>query len=94
MKKLTKKEQKIINDYLWARRNDWHCLWSVYDHYSYNKDLVEQTIKEEMKENDGYGFFILSYNTFMFTCAYRVNNDLVYYTPSQKIVIKDAFIRG
>lgn len=49
-------------------------IGTVYDCYtnpSTKKCVAERAIMHEMLENNGYDYRILSYNTNMFTCAYR-----------------------
>ena len=50
-------------------------------------------IREEMESLDGWGLTVLSYNTFMYTCAYKYYNEeldreiLVLHTPSKRTEI-------
>lgn len=49
-------------------------IGSVYECYtkpSTRKCVAERAIMHEMAENNGYDYRILSYNSQMFTCAYR-----------------------
>ncbi len=67
-------------------------LYDVYTKPSHNKINAYERIYHEMMQAGGYGLKILSYNTFMFTCAYMVQGKdgalyLIYHTPSKKEVI-------
>lgn len=68
-------------------------LYDVYTKPSHNKINAYEKIFHEMVQNGGWGLKILSYNTFMFTCAYQCVDEngvihLVYHTPSKKEVFE------
>ena len=67
-------------------------LEQCYNNPSTAKISAYNAIRREMIENNGDCLTVLSYNTFMFTCAYTYidgNNDwwLVYHTPNNKRLI-------
>lgn len=67
-------------------------LYDVYTKPSHNKINAYEKIYHEMISCGGYGLKILSYNTFMFTCAYiKQGGDgslyLIYHTPTRRDVI-------
>lgn len=74
LNKTTKKAQHFINEY-----NNSYC-YSVMDFYktcSSEKVIAENRIKNTMIKNDGYGYRILSGNSFNFTCGYKIKNTLI-----------------
>lgn len=67
-------------------------IYDVYTKPSHNKINAYERIYHEMMECGGYGLKIMSFNTFMFTCAYVTQaNDgslyLIYHTPTRRDVI-------
>lgn len=66
--------------------------YSVYDCYakpSIYKVNAERDIIEEMNSLNGYGYHIISYSIFMFTCGYYYNDEngkkhFVYHTKTRR----------
>lgn len=86
MKKLTKKEQEILNRYYNSRN---YSLGDIYKSYSFEKGRAEAIIKNEMQKKDGWGYKILGANSNTFSCAYCYSNEfgeivLVYHTAYNK----------
>lgn len=85
LNKTTKKASHFINEY-----NNSYC-YSVKDFYktcSYEKVIAEERIKNTMSKNGGYGYRILSANSFNFTCGYKINNTLIIETSANTFEIE------
>lgn len=85
LNKTTKKAKHFINEY----NNSYY--YSVRDFYktcSWEKINAENRIKSTMLENGGYGYRILSGNSFNFTCSYKINNTLIIETSANTFEIE------
>lgn len=83
---MTKQEKQYVNtfNYHYGR-----VLSDCYDRPSFSKVSAWERIREECYNNNGQVLTVLSYNTFMFVCAYEIPQDniLVVHTPSKRIEI-------
>ena len=83
---MTKQEKGYVYayNYYYGRTLD-----DCYNKPSALKFCIWQDIREECYNNDGQVLTVLSYNAFMFTCAYEIpsKNILVVHTPSKRIEI-------
>ena len=85
MKKLTQKQQQMLNNY---NNSDMYSLQDLYKTCSVAKTRAEYLIKEEMRKIGGYGYKVCGGNSNCFTCAYcydsrengNINTHLVYHT--------------
>lgn len=86
---MTKKELEVIRNY---KNSDTYSIYEAYERPSYNKERTFEVILREMDEKNGYGMRILSKNTFVYTCAYRFEENgkeyLRYHTPSNVMNIE------
>jgi hypothetical protein len=84
----SKRARCLINSYL---NSNAYRLEDIYTTCSHSKYNAYESCFNKMINNNGYGFRILSYNTFMFTCAYLIEeNDkryLIVETPNHTIKI-------
>ena len=83
---MTKREQCIVECY---NETENRGLFDCYNQPSPYKISAYEDIKSEKISLCGYGLKVLSYNTFMFTCAYKYINEkgveiLVHHTPTKK----------
>ena len=84
---MTKRQQQVINNY---ERSNAYGLQDVYTNYSVYKARAEKEIKQEMIDNNGWGYKILGANSCQFSCAYLMNNAengqvvIVYHTANNK----------
>lgn len=70
MKKInrsTKQAKHFINLY---NNTPYRYLRNVYKNYSYAKYCAELLIISQMNKLNGYGYTILTYSDFKFTCAF------------------------
>lgn len=79
MKKLTKKQQQMANDYLHSiNRYGLRDLNDVYDSYSIYKAQAQAQIKNEMQDvnkNEPFyatDFTIVGHNSMLFSCGYSI----------------------
>lgn len=87
MKNLTgNKAQNFINDYL--NSSDFE-LWHVYGRCSDRKYRSFEGIKDRMRAEGGEDIRILSHNSNYYTCAYRLNEDLIVDTYANTYIIKN-----
>ena len=84
---LTKKEQDYLDKYM---RSPYHSVRDAYGRPSYRKIFAEGEIIDEMIQNGGRGYKILSFNASFFTCAYMIDGTLVVHTPNKRIDIACA----
>ena len=66
-------------------------IYSIYDCYekpSINKVIAYDETRSYMESINGTGYRILSYNTFSFTCGFRVKNYLYVITKDNLYTIK------
>lgn len=91
IKRYSRKAQGIISAYRYARNNDFSLLSDVYSSYSSAKARAFKDCIDLMNEKNGYGLYITSHNTNVFTCAFQVdenNEHLLYYiTPSNITIV-------
>lgn len=84
---MKKKDNDILNTY---NRYYGRTLYDCYNKPSTEKATSWFNIHNEMIANKGYGLTVLSYNTFMYTCAYTYTDEstntelLVVHTPTTK----------
>ena len=83
---MNKRQTNIVKAY---RRSTDRRLEDVYSTFSTAKRNAYEYCINDMVNNSGYDFRILSYNTFMFTCAYRYEDvngrlHLVYHTANKR----------
>lgn len=86
MKKLTKRQIQMINNYKYAR---YYSVDECYEKASYEKQRAENIILNEMYKNKGYNYRICGFNSMTFSCAYRYKDKdcmehLVYHTAYNK----------
>lgn len=87
---MTANEKREIVRRYYRQPND--SIHDVYTKPSHNKIYAYERIYHEMMECGGYGLKIMSFNTFMFTCAYLMQSKdgslyIIYHTPTKKEVI-------
>ena len=80
--------------YWWERYNNSNAvtLNDVYGTYSTEKERAWNYCYKEMLDNNGWGFTIISSNTFGFTCGYVIEDEsgdhkLIVHTPSNKYIV-------
>jgi hypothetical protein len=84
---MTKAQQHIIHNY---NRSTAYSLQDVYTNYSVYKARAEKEIKQEMIDNNGWGYKILGANCMQLSCAYLKTNkengqiEIVYHTAQNK----------
>lgn len=88
IKATTNKGQAFLGAY---RLSNDYTLYDVYTTCSRKKLLAYDACIARMQNMNGNGFKILSANTFTFTCAYRVENNLIVETAQNTYCIVDAF---
>ena len=69
---MNKKQQSILDAY---NNSNLTNIYQCYDKPSYFKVRAFNECKDACDACDGWGFKILSYNTFMFTIAYQYKKD-------------------
>ena len=88
---MNKTEKAIVEAY---QKSEYYGLYDCYAKPSIAKLDIQMSIIEEMRWHKGFDFRILSFNTFMFTCAYRIDRDdkptdiLVYHSPAKRLIIE------
>lgn len=84
---MTKQEKGYVSAYnfYYGRTLD-----DCYNRPSTTKSSIWESIREECYTNNGEVLTVLSYNSFMFVCAYEIPQDniLVVHTPTKRIEIK------
>lgn len=82
---MNKQQKQILANYETAENTS---VSECYAKPSSAKVHAENEIKLEMIKELGFDYKVLSYNTNMFTCAYKTaRNTLIYHTPTRKVVI-------
>lgn len=79
LNKTTQKAQAFINSY---NRATGTTLSDIYSSYSSAKAQAERDCRERMEQLGGYGFRMMSGNSFSFTCGYRTDDTLYVETSS------------
>lgn len=85
---MTKRQQQIINTY---NNSNMYSLSDAYNAYSFYKTRAEQSILNEMQNNGGWGYKVLSANSFQFSCGYLKTDEndgnikIVYHTANNKL---------
>ena len=84
---MTKRERTIVNGYYDSTTRD---LGKCYHTFSELKRQAYKDCVHQYLMDNGDDFRIISYNTFMFTIGYTIDNGtkLVYITPTKKEVIE------
>ena len=84
---MTKRQRAIVESYYDSTIID---LGKCYHKFSERKRQAYKDCVHQYLEDDGQNFRIISYNTFMFTVGYTIDNEtkLVYITPTKKEVIE------
>lgn len=86
--KITKKAIEINRKYDRAIMRGELTLDDVYKfNYSAAKCSSYARIREEMRATGGHGLAITSYNGSFYTCAYVLDDNLVYHTPTKRVVL-------
>lgn len=93
MKKLTQKQQQMINNYEYSiMRYGYRGLCDCYKNCSWAKQHAENIILKEMCNNNGYEYTIIGFNSCTFSCAYKYRKNgieyLVYHTHANKYEIE------
>lgn len=89
----TKKAQGFIRSYLYAcaKYPQPETLYHVYTKPSKEKLISFDIIKSEMKSKNGYGLLITGAGTYIYSCAYKYENNgnvyLVYHTAYNRYTI-------
>lgn len=84
-----KRAEMVIRNYNHNIINSgYESLFEVYKSCSMEKQRAERNIISEMHENGGYGYCILIANTYIFSCAYRCGDWLIYHTRDNVRKIK------
>lgn len=85
MKTLNKKQKQFLNNY---NESDMYSLRDAYGRYSRAKEQAEDEIIKEMESVGGHGYKVCTAGHFIFTCAYKVDDEngtkLVYHTPTAR----------
>lgn len=86
---MNKKDKNTIFNYL---RSTNYNLMDCYRTASCYKWRAYNDIIQEMNNNNGYNFKIISYNQMMFTCGFTFENEnggkfLKYYTPTKTSIL-------
>lgn len=84
LNKGTKKAQGFIDSY---NRATGTTLSDIYGSYSSAKAQAERECRERMAQVNGYGFRMMSGNSFSFTCGYRTDDTLYVETSSNTYAI-------
>jgi len=86
MQKLSQKQKEAI---LQRYNNSYYTsVLDVYDKPSTEKRRIEKRIVNEMINEDGRGYKVLSYNCMMFTCAYTTKEgNIKYFTKNYTWII-------
>lgn len=92
MKKSTQRAQSFIRRYKFYKEKDIDNIFKAYSRPSQAKVDAYNEIEKEMKEVGGYNMVITGAGQHLFSCAYRLKNDLVVHVPTDVFVIKDAFV--
>ena len=85
---MNKKQTRIFDDY---NRSKWSSIYEAYNRPSEAKFDAERMILQEMYFYNGFGYRILSKNTYNFSCAYLYDNKkdgkrhIVYHTSVNKL---------
>ena len=84
---MTKRQRAIVNSFYDSTTR---YLCDCYHTFSESKRLAYNYCVEQFHLDRGDDFRIISYNTFMFTVGYTIDNGtkLVYITPTKKEVIE------
>ena len=82
----TKANKAFFNAY---NRSNFYRLSDCYGKYSTCKAIAERDCIKMMLSENGEGFKILSFNTFGFTCGWKVENGLRVETPSNSYFVAD-----
>lgn len=69
----TKRAENFVNAY---NRSTDTTLRHCYGRYSWEKEHAEYDCRRKMDNENGFGFRILSYNTFQFTCGWVTSEGL------------------
>ena len=80
----TKRGRAFINAYENSRN---YSLADCYGRYSCKKAIAENACRLWMRDEAGYDFRILSYNTFGFTCGWRTDYGLRVETPGGSYLV-------
>ena len=90
---MTKARKNYYKEIYESKAGEYNRVRDVYGRPSTYKERAEERIIEEMLDNDGYGYKILTYNAQMFTCGYVYddadgNATLVVHTPTERVEIE------
>lgn len=92
-----KKYAALLESYRHAVNTRGYCMVDdCYSRPSAAKQQAENRIRNKMRERNGYGYTVVSYNTMVFTCAYLFmhpedgNLILCYETPYHTYYIDAA----
>ena len=85
LNKTTKKAEHFIYEY---KNSNISSVRDFYKTCSCEKVIAEERIKNTMTKNGGYGYRILSANSFNFTCGYKINNTLIIETSANTFEIE------
>lgn len=88
LNKTTQKAQQILRAY---NTSNTYGVNEAYAKPSTAKTRAEHLILCEMLDNGGYDYRITGANSCTFSCAYRIDSNLIYHTATNKYIIEGAF---